>query len=137
MYWQYTPYTIPLVLSAAIAAGLALFGWRNRSTPGDVPFAGLMLGVAFWSICYAAGLSVVDLSIKIFWTNLMYLGITAVPGCWLAFTLLHTEQKESFPKWLLIEPIVTVLMAWTNPFHKLLHTALFFSACCLFRLRPF
>jgi hypothetical protein len=31
---QYTPYALPLLVAAAVSAGLALFAWRRRGTPG-------------------------------------------------------------------------------------------------------
>ena len=118
---QYTPYTLPLICAALLAFGLSIYAWRHRETNGAGPFAGLMVSMAFWTLCYTLELSFVTLPTKVFWTNLMYIGITAVPAFWLVFTRQYSGE-HGFPwKWLFIEPLLTILMAWTNPWHGLLH----------------
>ncbi|MFT5366292.1 MAG: signal transduction histidine kinase/CheY-like chemotaxis protein [Candidatus Latescibacterota bacterium] len=119
---QYTSYTLPLICAAQLALGLGIYAWRHRDTNGAGPFAGLMVGAALWSLLYAIELSFVDLPMKIICTNLMYFGVLAVPAFWLIFCK-HYSGQQSFPwKWLLIEPITTIIMAWTNPYHGLLHS---------------
>jgi len=121
MTLQYTSYTLPLICAALLALGLSIYAWRHRDTNGAGPFAGLMLSMAFWTLCYTLELSLVTLPSKAFWTNLMYIGITGVPAFWLVFTKQYSGE-QGFPwKWLLIEPMLTILMAWTNPWHGLLH----------------
>ncbi|MGA1197011.1 MAG: histidine kinase N-terminal 7TM domain-containing protein [Candidatus Latescibacterota bacterium] len=118
---QYTPYTLPLICAALLAFALSIYAWRHRDTNGAGPFAGLMMSMAFWTLCYTLELSLIALPPKVFWTNLMYIGITGVPAFWLVFTKQYSGE-QGFPwKWLLIEPLLTIFMAWTNPWHGLLH----------------
>jgi PAS domain S-box-containing protein len=122
MTLQYTPYTLPLMGAALLAFGLGIYAWRLRETNGAGPFAGLMISAAWWSLFYALELSSVNLPQKIIWTNLMYLGVLGVPACWLLFCKYYAGQ-QNFPWiWVLIEPLITFIIIWTNPYHGLLHS---------------
>ncbi|MDA0709014.1 MAG: ATP-binding protein, partial [bacterium] len=121
MTLQYTPYTLPLFCGAVLSAGLALYAWRHRDTSGAEPFAGLMGGVSFWSLLYALELCFVELSAKTLCVNLMYAGVLAVPAFWLLFAREYSGQKGFDTRWLLIEPAIIFLVAWTNPWHGFLH----------------
>ena len=46
MDWQYTPYTLPLLLSTAIGLVVVVYAWRYRTTPGVKPFIILVLATA-------------------------------------------------------------------------------------------
>ncbi len=124
MNWQNTPLVFPLLLAAAVSAGLALYSWRRRPAPGAAPFALLMLAVAEWSLVYALRLGSANLLAKLFWAKIRYLGIVTVPTAWLIFVLEYTDQE----KWLTprnmallaIEPLATLLLVWTNEAHHLI-----------------
>ena len=60
MHWQFTPYVIPVIASAAVAAALALNAWHRRPAPGASSFSLLMLAVAEWSLAYAVELVSAD-----------------------------------------------------------------------------
>jgi PAS domain S-box-containing protein len=125
MLWQTTPYTFLLFAVAAMSAALAFFAWRRRPAPGAMPLALLMLAVTEWSLGYALRLASADVPTKILWTKVRYVGIVIVPAAWLAFALEYTGRGE---KWLTrrniallaVEPLVTLLLAWTNEFHGLI-----------------
>ena len=65
-----------------------------------------------------------DLSAKILFDALEFLGIVCIPAAWLALTLCYTGRE----KWLsprnlallTVEPVITVLLVWTNGFHGLI-----------------
>ena len=118
MNWQYTPYTIPLLLSAALAAGLFFYAYRQRETPGAKVFAGLMLCFVGWSLAYAIALSIPSQTAQIFLANIVFMCIAAVPVLWLIFTLQYTGQTLHKWQWLLILPTITILMTWTDPYHN-------------------
>ncbi|MFL7791746.1 MAG: histidine kinase N-terminal 7TM domain-containing protein [Anaerolineae bacterium] len=128
MDWQYTPYTFPLLMTAAIAATLALFAWRHRSAPGATPLAALMLAVAVWSTAYTLELGSPDLRTKIFWSNATYLGVVTAPLAWLALALQYTGNEKWLTRrrliLLAIVPLLTTALVWTNDLHHLLHTSI-------------
>ena len=124
MRWQVTPYSYVLLVAAAISAALAFYAWRRRGTPGADALVLLMAGLCIWTAGYALELSGPDLSTKIFWAKVEYIGIATVPVAWLAFALQYTGRE----RWLtgrnlaLLSalPLVTLLLAWTNEAHGLI-----------------
>ncbi len=124
MHWQFTPYTLPLVAAVAVSATLALYAWHRRSAPGATYFILLMLAVSEWSLTYALELDSADLSAKIVFDALEFLGIVCIPAAWLALALCYTGRE----KWLsprnlallAVEPVITVLLVWTNGSHGLI-----------------
>ena len=124
MHWQHTPYTIPLLLSAATAAAVGLLVLKYRAASGALALSILFAAVATWAFEYAMEMGGIDRSFKMFWANLQYLSITAVPVLWTTFALQYTNRnqwaqlKYIGPLW--IFPLVTVVLAWTDPLHGLL-----------------
>ena len=128
MHWHYNPYMIPLITTAGISVALALFAWRRRPAPGLMPFILLTLSVAEWSLGYALELGSVDLAIKVFWSQVKYLGVVTVPVSWLTFALQYTGGgqwlKPRNLALLCIEPFVTLSLVWTNNFHHLIWSSI-------------
>ncbi|MCP4544257.1 MAG: response regulator [Chloroflexi bacterium] len=126
MHLQYTPYAPPLFIAAAISAALALFALRRRTAPGALSFAVLMLSVTWWSVGYMFELGSVNLSGKLFWTSFNFLGIVIVPISLLIFALQYTGKEKWLTRrnlaLLAIDPLITLLLAWTNDAHHLFRT---------------
>jgi len=126
MNWQYTPLIFPLLIAAAISAGLAIYSWRRRLVLGAAPFALLMLAAAEWSLVYALRLSSIDLPTMLFWSKVRYIGIVIVPTTWLVFVIQYTGRE----KWLTLrnvillalEPLAVLTLVWTNEAHHLIWT---------------
>jgi len=125
MHWRFTPYLFPVVLAAALSAGIALFAWRRRSIVGVAPFSILMLAIAEWSLGYALELAGADIPTKLFWVPIEYLGIVIVPAAWLTLALQYTGRTKWLTPRLLvllsIEPLITLVLVWTNDLHHLVH----------------
>jgi len=110
-------------MATGISAGLAFYSWKRRPAVGATSFTLFTLGVAGWSLVYALRLGSVDLVTKLFWAKARYLAILVVPTAWLVFVLQYTGHE----KWLtvrnrillLIEPLVVLLLVWTNDWHGL------------------
>src|SRR5947207_14267309 len=102
---------------------MAYIAWHRRPAPGAIPFCLLMLAVAQWALAYALELVSPDLPTTLFWDNIGWLGSVSVPTLWLVFALQYTGRAT----WLfrpivaimVVEPLVTLLLVWTNPFHHL------------------
>jgi len=124
MQWQYTPYLIPLLISATLTGILAVFAWRRRPMPGATACAVLLFFVSEWSLGYALELSSVDMSTALLGTKLEYIGITGAPLAWLASALDYSgERKRLTPRTLAllgIIPLITLVLAWTNEYHYLI-----------------
>ncbi|MFT5366291.1 MAG: PAS domain S-box-containing protein [Candidatus Latescibacterota bacterium] len=122
MNWQYTPYTLPLMLSALAALGTALYTWYRRLTVDMWWFMGIMLSSTVWAAAYGLEMASVDVSTKLFWSNIAFIGIVGVPGFLVAFMLRYLGRPAPYLSYLLIEPILTTLITWTNSFHGLLYS---------------
>ena len=125
MSWRFTPYIFPVVIAGVISAGLALYAWRRRLMAGVAAFSILMLAVAVWTLGYALELAGGDIPTKIFWLGIEYLGIVIVPVALLALALQYTGRtKWLTPRILVllsIEPLITLVLVWTNDIHHLIH----------------
>ncbi|HZU01159.1 MAG TPA: histidine kinase N-terminal 7TM domain-containing protein, partial [Ktedonobacteraceae bacterium] len=126
MHWHVTPYVLPMIISAIIAAALARSAWHRRAAPGAVSFCLLMLAVAQWSLAYALELASPDLPTTLFWDNLTWFGGVCAPSLWLAFTLQYTGRSGWLTRRTMIilgiEPLFTLLLVWTNQFHGLIES---------------
>jgi PAS domain S-box-containing protein len=124
MPWQYTFYVVLLLATTGVLATLALYAWYRRTVPGAVPFVWLALAVAEWTLTYALELNGGDISTKVFWARLQYLGIAGMPLAWLAFTLRYTGKGAWLTRgWLallLTEALLTLLLVFTNQRHGLI-----------------
>jgi PAS domain S-box-containing protein len=118
---------IPLAIGATVSAACALYTWRQRHVSGVIgamPSAVLLLAVAEWSLSYTLEIGGADLAAKVFWAKMKYFGVVAVPVAWLYFAVQYTGRGERLtPRnltLLAIEPIITLLLVWTNDFHGLI-----------------
>src|SRR5919112_1182971 len=123
MDWPYTLYVIFLFLAAALLGWFALRAWRRRGTPGATALAVLMAAGAVWAVAYALSLGTAEPSMRMFWGEIKYLGIVAVPLAWLIFTLQYTGREGWVRRralaLLAIEPVVALVLIFTNEAHGL------------------
>jgi PAS domain S-box-containing protein len=84
----------------------------------------IILAGTEWLLGYIFELGSTDLTAKIFWNNVQYFGIVTVPIGWLIFALQYTGRENWLTRrtiiLLCIEPIVTLLLVFTNRFHGLI-----------------
>jgi PAS domain S-box-containing protein len=126
MHWQFTPYVLPMIASAAVSAALALYAWHRRPASGATSFSLLMLAVAQWSLVYALELVSTDLPAVLFWDNIEWLGAAFAPTLWLIFVLQYTGRARWLTRRniaiLMVEPLVTLLLVGTNEYHGLIES---------------
>jgi PAS domain S-box-containing protein len=129
-------YVSPLYVAAVVSFALALLAWRRRSTEGSSAFALLMAAAAEWALAYALSLTSDGADLKLFWIRVRYLGIVIVPGAWLAFALFQTGRGKRVTRrnliLLTIEPLLILLLVWTNEWHHL-----YWAKVTLERFGPF
>jgi PAS domain S-box-containing protein len=128
MAYHFTSNMLPLFAAAAIAGGLSWFTWRNRRTPGATPFSILLFTLFQWGSCYILQLAATDLQTKIFWANITFIGVVATPVVWLIFALEYTGRKTWFniQRLILLSilPVITIIIIFTNSYHKLFRTSI-------------
>ena len=116
-------YVFPLMLSAALSL-LIFFMAISRSAPYRLPLAALSLLIVNWSLGYAMELFGGTIEEKLFWVKIQYFSIVGVPPLWLMLVLQYVgrERLVNMKTSLLlsIEPVITLILAWTNEFHHLI-----------------
>jgi len=121
---QLTPYALVSLAVAVVSAGLAVRAWRRRDVPGARMGALFMAGVAFWGAAGAVELVATDLTAKVFWAKVTYLGIVVVPFAWWGFAAGYTGRE----RWLTprnltllaVPPALTLALVFTNEAHGLI-----------------
>ena len=124
MAWQETPYTIPLLMVSAISAGLGIYIWQRHRMAAAKTMALIWLAGSIWILGYTLELASADLSLKVFWSKVMYVPVVTASTAWLVFTLQYTGRE----KWvtlrnlflLCVMPVTTVLIIFTNEYHGLI-----------------
>jgi PAS domain S-box-containing protein len=123
--WPSTAYVLPLLGSTSVSAALTVYAWRRRSVVAAArAFALMMGGLALWTFAYALELGATELRVKAFFACLRYPGIaTSV----LAFVgvAVHFAGRSAWltPRRVAAAaalPALTVVLAFTNPFHHLM-----------------
>jgi diguanylate cyclase (GGDEF)-like protein len=117
---------LPLCALAASAINIfvALLSWQRRTRRGGWPLALLMLALVIWQLANGLELASVSLVDKIFWSKVSYIGIASAPLLFFAFALYYTERERWLTPFrqslMVIIPIISILMAFTNENHWLL-----------------
>jgi len=117
-------YVISLVFTVIISLVSAILVFKRRKIEGAKALFLLMISVSIWSFCYIFEIISKDFSIKLFWYNCEYIGISTIPLFWLIFALKYTDvgKQEKINKklWFLSIPaVLTITMVWTNKYHGL------------------
>ncbi|WP_420631547.1 histidine kinase N-terminal 7TM domain-containing protein [Candidatus Leptofilum sp.] len=118
---------ITMAAGAVVLLTTAIVTWPRRHAAHWVfPFLGLATAVSIWLIGYALELSVFGLEKKIFWAQIQYIGISFTPVAWFIFAYQFLRQNPLHLKpivgLLMILPVVTIVLAFTNSHHNLLWT---------------
>ncbi|MGD8404999.1 MAG: histidine kinase N-terminal 7TM domain-containing protein [Anaerolineales bacterium] len=125
MQFEYTPYILPLIVSAIIAGFVAVYVWQRRATTGGtMALVALALASAIWSFGYALEIAGTDLSTKIFWGKIQYIGIGTIPLSWIIFAYSHSAPGKRVSRrtvaLLSIVPCITLILAFTTELHGLI-----------------
>ncbi|MFA9427829.1 histidine kinase N-terminal 7TM domain-containing protein [Natronorubrum sp. A-ect3] len=122
--WQWTVYTVFLLLAAATMAIVAVGAWQKRDVPGSTAFLLLIGAMALWAVTYGLQIAGATEATKLFWANLNHIAVAAVPIAWIGFALQFTGREQLLtPRTvgaLSVIPSVYLVLVWTNPRHELI-----------------
>lgn len=123
MDFTFNSYGLILLFFGTLTALIAFYIYKRG---GEVVrlFSAMMTSNAIWSIAYGLELSSSSLTHALFFVNIEYLGIATLPLTWFLFCLCFTNKECWYKKprnlaALLIMPIITIGIVWTNPWHHL------------------
>jgi diguanylate cyclase (GGDEF)-like protein len=91
--FDYTPFILPLMVSALVLLALLYVTWRNRSEPSALWFAATLVALLLWTVGYMFELMAVTLYAKIRWADMQYIGTTALPLLLLEVVLIYTRGR--------------------------------------------
>ena len=94
MLWQLNSYATFEIVTAIALVALAFYVWRRRRTSGAAVGTLLLLILAGWSLGYALELGSPELSTKLFWYNVNFLGLVTAPTIWLIFVLQYIHRDR-------------------------------------------
>jgi len=121
MNFEYTPFSIPYIVSGITAVVVALIAWNHRRKKAAKVLFYLMLAAGWWSFGNAMEMCSVGLAAKIWWANMEYAGIATVPSAWFATALGLTGASEWLNRrntlLLLAVPAITQVLVWTDAYH--------------------
>lgn len=123
MPWSFTVYSLPPLVAAAISAVVAAESWRHREKPGATTFLVLMLVVTVWSATYAIQLGHSTVAGQLLWQRVGDIPGAFVAPLFLAFALQYAGLDRVLTPWvgaaLAVDPVVYVVLVWTNGAHGL------------------
>jgi diguanylate cyclase (GGDEF)-like protein len=124
--FHYTPFILPLAVSAAFCLAMLVVAWRNRVEPVAPWFAATILALLAWTVGYIFELMATGLQAKVAWANLEYIATIALPMFWLQVVLTYTRQRGlSRRAWLVLGLLGTAILV-----------GIFVNPARLFRIAP-
>ncbi|MCA9837831.1 MAG: EAL domain-containing protein [Trueperaceae bacterium] len=127
---------IAALLSGFEAAFIAL----RATVRGRFYFAGFLLCIVIWSAIAGIYVTFEDLSQQIFWAKLEYFGIVPITVLWALFVVRYTDtftRLLNYRNWLLAIPVLTLALVFTNDYHHLIWTEIYFDYSGAFPLAIF
>ena len=127
MTYSFTPYLWLLIISGLTTLFLGFYTLiKCRHSKGAISFAIAMFIVTLWSIPNAIEMSATVFDVKLFWANIQYFAYSFSPVILLLLCLEFTGNENLFifkkPLWLLIIPIITIILVWTDKYHGLVRS---------------
>ena len=124
MNWVLLPVALILWLSAFASVSLGYHAWqRYRYSSLARGYALTALGIGIWSFCYALEIVNTSTAIKLFWSNLQYVGVGLLGPGFTILALSYTNRTHWLSRRLVIglsiEPLLTLVLLFTDPWHNL------------------
>jgi diguanylate cyclase (GGDEF)-like protein len=116
-----------LFSSAALTMFIAMYSLTVRKTGIAKSFFSLCICIAIYSIGYAMELSSTELEQMLTWNAVKYIGLPFIPAFWVILSLQYTSREYLIRPMLALaifaEPVVTLIMRYTNNWHHLFYTS--------------
>lgn len=116
-------YGILLLLTVLPAGWLLHLTWDKREKPGGRWLVLLLVGMAGWSVCWALVLLLDDPTWALISADALLLFVDLSVVGWFMLSLEFTRQRRYAVRYVLplfVVPLVTLILAATNPSHPLL-----------------
>jgi diguanylate cyclase (GGDEF)-like protein/PAS domain S-box-containing protein len=101
---------------------------RRPIVPGSISLTVLLLALSWWDLTYAIFWADAPGPTPFFWLDITYVGAVIVPTAFLTFAMeisgLGDRLKKPFLPALFIEPLLVMLLLWTDSLHGLFFAGL-------------
>jgi signal transduction histidine kinase len=120
--WQFTPYTVPILLAGSVTLACSVLLWRGGSARSR--YAGLLLfDLSLWMLGYAMELTATELAPKIVAQNIQFAAGAFISLTWFAFITTYSGYGRWMRTEILIPlslpPVATIALLATNRYHGL------------------
>jgi uncharacterized membrane protein YeiH len=106
-------YFASIVLTGALSGILAAYAWRQRNLiQGARPYAGLALSECFLALAEFLSMLSPTLSLALFWFQIRFLALAAIPVFWVVFALEYSGQKLWLSNRLLAGMFIVPFVHW-------------------------
>lgn len=126
MVWEFTYYSILLLLTGCTSAGMALLLWQKRSQRRAQLLGLAMLAQAEWSFMAGLAASSILLEQRLVFTKLSYVGVYLCIPMFFFFVLNFSGFDKYLNRrivpWFFVIPVVMIGLAATNEYHHLIWT---------------
>jgi signal transduction histidine kinase len=124
MSYNFTVLCYVRFISGLIALVLACWLWKRKNSQGALYLLFFELACAIWAIADGFEAAATSVSLKLHWAQIAYIGVTFSAVMFLLFALSYTNPSRQIKRktllLLLIIPILTLAVAFTNTMHQLL-----------------
>ena len=126
MNYQFTFLSWVFFLAAAIGLFVAAVAWHRKKTLSARYLILLELAVAEWAFMAAIEAAATTIPLKLFWSQLSYLGITGAVVSYFFLALVYGQYRRHLTRLnivlILIIPFLTILIVATNNWHHWYYT---------------
>jgi hypothetical protein len=123
MFSQIAAYIVTIFISIALMAFLAAYSWRHRKLRGAVAFGAFCVLGAWGALADFLSMVSGAPETAALWYDARFIALSGIPVMWLIFSLQYSGALAwTTPKriiLLLIIPLITQVMVWTNGLHGL------------------
>ncbi len=121
MTWQFTPFAVPLFVSAVLLLVTFVSAWTRRSTPGAYAYMGLTLGILAYTLGYALEIGSVTPEQVLSSLKIQYLSVLSPVFLMIVVLQYISDRRITKPilyAALFAPSFMTLLFAFTNEYHS-------------------
>ena len=126
MNYQFTFLSLVFFIAAAIGLFVASVAWHRKKILSARYLILLELAVAEWAFMAAIEAAATTIPLKLFWSQLSYLGITGAVVSYFFLALVYGQYRRHLTRrnivLILIIPFLTILIVATNNWHHWYYT---------------